>query len=213
MNVVPAGFGKSRKFRPSPFADRYRTSSARPTSSQRLQSLDYGAGQTEATVTLKPGDHSFNRSRRQGSDPASSRSRFVSSTPRPAVRQRMPGFISISACGTDPCFAEDDPLVFSQHGAAPAGHRKAQHRPPPSLDRRQVALRWRSRNRMTSLISTSERDSPKTVDLPPGKHTLQLLLGDANHIPHNPPEYPSRSSPQGFARTRRSKPQNQSPTP
>lgn len=26
-----------------------------------------------------------------------------------------------------------------------------------------------------------------TLDLPPGTHTLQLLLGDANHIPHNPP--------------------------
>lgn len=26
-----------------------------------------------------------------------------------------------------------------------------------------------------------------TLDLPPGPHTLQLLLGDQNHIPHNPP--------------------------
>ena len=26
-----------------------------------------------------------------------------------------------------------------------------------------------------------------TLDLPPGKHTLQLLLGDANHMPFNPP--------------------------
>lgn len=25
------------------------------------------------------------------------------------------------------------------------------------------------------------------LDLPPGRHTLQLLLGDANHVPHNPP--------------------------
>ncbi len=25
------------------------------------------------------------------------------------------------------------------------------------------------------------------LDLPPGKHTLQLLLGDKNHIPHQPP--------------------------
>jgi hypothetical protein len=25
------------------------------------------------------------------------------------------------------------------------------------------------------------------LELPPGKHTLQLLLGDQNHIPHNPP--------------------------
>ncbi len=26
-----------------------------------------------------------------------------------------------------------------------------------------------------------------TVKLPPGKHTLQLLLGDSSHVPHNPP--------------------------
>jgi hypothetical protein len=26
-----------------------------------------------------------------------------------------------------------------------------------------------------------------SLDLPPGKHTLQLLLGDENHIPHDPP--------------------------
>ena len=26
-----------------------------------------------------------------------------------------------------------------------------------------------------------------TVDLKPGEHTLQLILGDKNHVPHNPP--------------------------
>ncbi len=26
-----------------------------------------------------------------------------------------------------------------------------------------------------------------TLQLPPGKHTLQLLLGDQSHVPHNPP--------------------------
>ena len=26
-----------------------------------------------------------------------------------------------------------------------------------------------------------------TVDLAPGEHTLQLLLGDLNHVPHDPP--------------------------
>jgi hypothetical protein len=25
------------------------------------------------------------------------------------------------------------------------------------------------------------------VTLAPGRHTLQLLLGDENHVPHNPP--------------------------
>ena len=28
-----------------------------------------------------------------------------------------------------------------------------------------------------------------TLDLQPGKHTIQLVLGDNNHIPHNPPVY------------------------
>jgi hypothetical protein len=27
------------------------------------------------------------------------------------------------------------------------------------------------------------------IELPPGKHTLQLLMGDYNHVPHNPPVY------------------------
>jgi hypothetical protein len=27
------------------------------------------------------------------------------------------------------------------------------------------------------------------LQLPPGKHTLQLLMGDAKHVPHNPPIY------------------------
>lgn len=27
------------------------------------------------------------------------------------------------------------------------------------------------------------------LELPPGRHTLQLLLGDAKHIPHDPPLY------------------------
>ncbi len=26
-----------------------------------------------------------------------------------------------------------------------------------------------------------------TLELPPGRHTLQLIVGDANHIPHDPP--------------------------
>jgi hypothetical protein len=27
------------------------------------------------------------------------------------------------------------------------------------------------------------------IELPPGTHTLQLLLGDNNHVPHDPPVY------------------------
>jgi len=30
------------------------------------------------------------------------------------------------------------------------------------------------------------------IELPPGKHTLQLLLGDQDHVPHDPPVHSSR---------------------
>ena len=30
------------------------------------------------------------------------------------------------------------------------------------------------------------------IELPPGKHTLQLLMGDHDHVPHNPPLYSER---------------------
>lgn len=32
------------------------------------------------------------------------------------------------------------------------------------------------------------------IELPPGKHTLQLLLGDHNHVPHDPPVYSKKIS-------------------
>ena len=32
-------------------------------------------------------------------------------------------------------------------------------------------------------------ETETTIELPPGKHTLQLLMGDDMHIPHNPPVY------------------------
>ena len=31
--------------------------------------------------------------------------------------------------------------------------------------------------------------SEARIELPPGRHTLQLLLGDKDHIPHDPPVY------------------------
>lgn len=30
------------------------------------------------------------------------------------------------------------------------------------------------------------------LELPPGRHTLQMLLGDHDHVPHNPPLYSKR---------------------
>lgn len=32
------------------------------------------------------------------------------------------------------------------------------------------------------------------LELPPGKHTLQLIMGDHNHIPHDPPIYSTKKT-------------------
>jgi hypothetical protein len=39
------------------------------------------------------------------------------------------------------------------------------------------------------LIHFGKGQTQATVKLPPGKHTLQLLLGDYNHRAHNPPVF------------------------
>lgn len=36
-------------------------------------------------------------------------------------------------------------------------------------------------------IHFGKGQTEKTLELKPGKHTLQLVLGDHNHVPHNPP--------------------------
>ena len=37
------------------------------------------------------------------------------------------------------------------------------------------------------IVHFGKAQTEATVTLTPGKHTLQLLLADGNHIPHNPP--------------------------
>jgi uncharacterized protein DUF4399 len=37
------------------------------------------------------------------------------------------------------------------------------------------------------LMHFGKGQTETTLTLPPGKHTLQLVLGDYSHVPHNPP--------------------------
>ena len=46
---------------------------------------------------------------------------------------------------------------------------------------------FRGRTAMNFALNSPETCRVFTLDLPPGPHTLQLLLGDLNHIPHEPP--------------------------
>ena len=44
-----------------------------------------------------------------------------------------------------------------------------------------------SRFRRTNRTFILAQAKPKRIELPPGKHTLQLVLGDADHFSFNPP--------------------------
>ena len=37
------------------------------------------------------------------------------------------------------------------------------------------------------IVHFGKGQTETSIELTPGKHTLQLLLGDQNHVPHNPP--------------------------
>jgi hypothetical protein len=72
-------------------------------------------------------------------------------------------------------------------GIAPAGvttkntghHHLLIDVPPPPLDQPIP----NDRNHLHFGLGQTEA----IVELPPGKHTLQLLMGDADHVPHDPP--------------------------
>jgi hypothetical protein len=117
MAVVPAGSDRANSGHHHLLIDTELPPLDRPIPND-FNNLHFGSGQTEATVTLKPGDHTLHcfsetritfRTRRRCFRRAS---RSVSSTPRPGLlRQRTPGFIS-SACMTDPCFGRRRPFTL-----------------------------------------------------------------------------------------------------
>jgi hypothetical protein len=73
-------------------------------------------------------------------------------------------------------------------GIAPAGvkfdntghhHLLVDSDPPANLDAPLPAT--------DKLLHFGKGQTETSLPLPPGKHTLQLVLGDQNHIPHDPP--------------------------
>ncbi len=85
-------------------------------------------------------------------------------------------------------------IHFGLHGmgVAPAGTKKRQHRTFSSPYRHGSAA-------LDKPIPNDENDlhfgagqTEVELTLPPGPHTLQLLFGDADHIPHTPPVYSDR---------------------
>ena len=164
--------------------------------------VHYGAGQTEAEVTLPPGEHTLQLllgdHNHVPHDPpiASSRIRVTvvdQAAPTPGSMARKPSpkearvyFVELRNGQTIP---PDAIVRFNLRGmgVAPAGvayansghHHLLVDTDLPALDRPIP-------NDFKHLHFGAGQTEVK-LNLPPGRHTLQLLLGDENHVPHNPP--------------------------
>ncbi|MGZ8324550.1 MAG: DUF4399 domain-containing protein [Rhodoplanes sp.] len=170
--------------------------------------LHYGAGQTEAEVTLTPGEHTLqllfaDKDHVPHSPPLSSpriRVRVVeaapppataSAAPPPARRNPSPADAKVYfVYPTNGAYVSRTPVIrfgLVNMGVAPAGvakpntghHHLLIDTPVPTLSQPIP-------NDFNHLHFGAGQTEAK-VTLPLGEHTLQLLLGDENHVPHDPP--------------------------
>jgi hypothetical protein len=157
--------------------------------------LHFGAGQTETEITLKPGSHTLqllmgDKDHIPHTPPVMSpvvRVRVVD----PSARKPAPPDARVYFVGLD------DGSVLPQKatirfglvnmGVAPAGiDRPNTGHHHLLIDTKLPPLDEPIPNDFNHLHFGAGQ-TEATVTLSPGRHTLQLLLGDENHVPHNPP--------------------------
>ena len=145
--------------------------------------LHYGAGQTEAEVSLTPGEHTLqllfgDKDHLPHSPPLSS----------PRIRVRVAEVYFVYP--TNGAYVSRTPVIrfgLVNMGVAPAGiakpntghHHLLIDAPVPTLSQPIP-------NDFNHLHFGAGQTEAK-ITLPLGEHTLQLLLGDENHVPHDPP--------------------------
>ena len=157
--------------------------------------LHFGAGQTEAELTLKGGEHTLqllmgDKDHIPHTPPVMSQ-RIKVRVADPSLRTPAPSdarvyFVNLQDGATLPQKAT---LRFGLvgMGVAPAGierpntghHHVLIDTPVPPLDQ-PIPNDFNH-------LHFGAGQTEGTINLTPGKHTLQLLLGDAAHVPHNPP--------------------------
>jgi len=157
--------------------------------------LHFGAGQTETEITLKPGAHTLqllmgDKDHIPHTPPVMSpliRVRVVD----PSARKPAPADARVYFVGLE------DGSVLPQKatihfglvnmGVAPAGiDRPNTGHHHLLIDTKVPPLDEPIPNDFNHLHFGAGQ-TEAVVTLSPGRHTLQLLLGDENHVPHNPP--------------------------
>lgn len=157
--------------------------------------LHFGAGQTETEITLKPGSHTLqllmgDKDHIPHTPPVMSplmRVRVVD----PSARKQAPADARVYFVGLD------DGSVLPQKatirfglvnmGVAPAGIDKPNTGHHHLLIDAKVPPLDEPIPNDFNHLHFGAGQTEAIVTLSPGRHTLQLLLGDENHVPHNPP--------------------------
>jgi len=157
--------------------------------------LHFGGGQTEASLTLKSGEHTLqlllgDKDHIPHSPPIFSQ-RIKVRVVDPSLRKPAPADAAVHFVGLQD--GATVPQSFVVHfglvnmGVAPAGiDRPNTGHHHLLVDAKLPPLDEPIPNDFNHLHFGGGQ-TEATVTLPPGKHTLQLLLGDASHVPHNPP--------------------------
>ncbi|MFC5419310.1 DUF4399 domain-containing protein [Bosea eneae] len=173
--------------------------------------LHFGRGQTEAELTLPPGEHTLQllfadhehvphdppvmsqkiRVRVQEASAASPPAAATAPARTPSGRTPAPNDAAVYFI-----YPRDGTRIFATStirfglrnmGVAPAGivrpntghHHLLVNVPTPPLDAAIPAD--------LNHIHLGNGQTERKITLPPGQHTLQLILGDDQHVPHDPP--------------------------
>jgi Domain of unknown function (DUF4399) len=194
INVVPAGSDRANSGHHHLLIDTELPALDQPIPND-FNHLHFGAGQTEAEITLKPGDHTLqlllgDKDHIPHTPPVFSpriKIRVVDASTRTAAPADARVYFIGLRDGSTLRPKATIHFGLANMGVAPAGiekpntghHHLLIDAKPPTLDQ-PIPNDFNH-------LHFGAGQSEATIDLPLGRHTLQLLLGDANHIPHNPP--------------------------
>jgi hypothetical protein len=157
--------------------------------------LHFGGGQTEAEVTMKHGEHTlqllFGDKDHIPHTPPLMSHRIKVNVVDPSLRKPAPADARVYFVGLQ------DGAVLPQNatirfglvnmGVAPAGIEKPNTGHHHLLIDAKLPPFDQPIPNDFNHLHFGAGQTEATVTLPLGRHTLQLLLGDENHVPHNPP--------------------------
>ena len=202
MGVAPAGSDKENSGHHHLLSDTELPPLDQPIPSD-FNHLHFGAGQTEAEVTLPEGNHTLqlllgDKNHIPNSPPLMSpviHVKVVDAAKAAAAAGRHPsppGAKVYFVYPTDHSYISPNPVIrfgLIGMGVAPAGVEKANTGHHHLLVDTELPPMDQPIASDFNHLHFGAGQTEAKITLPVGKHTLQLLLGDENHIPHNPPVY------------------------